>query len=175
MSVDHALRTLRNALVGHARGRRGRSCCWIPAFRRPSLSSLLLLVTLCVYLPAEAFDADAQVGFSHFLLRDIDSVEDAEPADLERATPPSFASLGGHEGPTLAGDPLLLRPSQFPVRPSAAALRASRLCARSQIPDASACWNRPVHPSRCPTPNAPLTHPQHVSGAFVFVTEGASL
>jgi hypothetical protein len=144
-------------------------------FRRPFLSSLLVLVALCAYLPAEAFDADRQVGFSHFFLRDIDSNEGGEPDDLERATSPGFARPGGHEGPPLAGDPLLMHPSQFPVRPSTAALRASRLCARSQIPDPPACWHRQAHPSRCPTAHAPLTRPQHVSGAFLFIAEGASL
>jgi hypothetical protein len=54
-------------------------------------------------------------------------------------------------------------------------LRASRPCARSRIADGPTCWCRQVQPSQCPTAIAPLTRSPHVRGAFLFVTEAASL
>ena len=114
--------------------------CWMPD--RPNILALLacrplslfLLALLCLYLPLEAFDGDADVGFQKGILQISDSLRSAP--SKSSSTPPERAA-SAIERYLLSEPPRVTAPqnpaANVQTESCVCLLKTSRLCARSRI------------------------------------------
>lgn len=145
------------------------------SFRRCSyarLVRLIIVVGLWMYLPLEAFDGDAPVGFDNAVLRDCDffgrSDSGLTPTPSSPSGPPLWRALPA----SVLGAAALL-PPVLPEVPDhqLRRLRASCLCARSRLDESHRFWQEQQASILDAT-----SRPSHGSigrgeGGFVFITE----
>jgi len=132
------------------------------------LLRLLVLAGICIYVPVEAFDGDAEVGLDDALIQTFDSRLDFKGITSQHPTPPGppawhqVTSLGLMVG----------APAPSPSSPAVCQtrlLRASRLCPRSRIGDAHSPPQEGVAPRGPDEADALLTASRPAGRAFIFV------
>lgn len=138
-------------------------CCSLASGRR--LIRLVVLATLCLYLPVEAFDSDKDVGFHDTILQSCLSVSPSKSTGPVRlpipAGPPSRRLPSSLTLWCQVPSPALAAPKHCQVQ----YLLAARLCARSRI----AVTTPPTQELIVPRAAALLTESPAVGRAVVFL------